>query len=81
MADVFEEAAECQLWQFGLAVWLHHLADGHACTPQPFDDLIACALCAPVGEVLVDEVVMFAAPGGGRQRRIHRPFGLADRIA
>ena len=33
VADIFEEAAELQLRDFGLSMWLHHLGDRNTGVP------------------------------------------------
>ena len=77
MADLLEKATSRELGQFGLAVGLHHLADGHAVAPQVLDDVVPRSRRAPRGQVFVDDVVVYASRL--RCGVLGRSLGLAKR--
>ena len=52
--DFFEEAAKRQLLQLGLAMRLHDLGHRNAGIPEGCDDVVAAAVLAPRGQLLVD---------------------------
>ena len=76
--------AGMQLGQLGLLMRLQDLGDGHSRMPQLLDDLVAGALRAPGGQVLVDPVAgraatrLSAARAARRKRRPLRLGGHRD---
>src|SRR6266480_620255 len=81
MGHVFEEAAELQLCQLGLPVWLDDLADWDTGIPQALDDVVGLIRAAPLSQVLVDPVVLPRPSGRGRECGVRRPLRLTEGTA
>src|SRR4051812_29744187 len=78
MLNLLEEAAELQLLEVRLAVWLEHLAHRDPGPPQAIHDSPGRTLPAPALQLRIDLVVPLAASCCSREVRIVRPVGSAN---